>query len=241
MSVAVVAANSTKGGAVNSLQFALDCTGANLIFVGANCSDSTPGTVNTVAYASAGLSNKWTFLAQTYYRNTAWFKTSPATGSNNVDVTYSATQGELMAGAICFSGVDTGTPLGTEATNNGGATTPTVDVTSATGEMVVDNLYTGENVEPTATSPQVRQWFQYGVGGYCCAGGSTKDGAASVTMSWTVTGVSAWTLAGVSIKPSAAVSAAISGTATGTINENDVRAGGKTIIIELTGDTWRPA
>lgn len=36
----------------------------------------------------------------------------------------------------------------------------------------------------------------------------------------------------------AAVSAAITGTATATINEGDIVAGGKTIIITLTGDTW---
>jgi len=36
------------------------------------------------------------------------------------------------------------------------------------------------------------------------------------------------------------VTAAITGTATATIDEADVVAGGKTIIITLTGDTWAP-
>lgn len=38
--------------------------------------------------------------------------------------------------------------------------------------------------------------------------------------------------------PSDAVTAAITGTATANIDESDVVAGGKTIIITLTGDTW---
>ena len=40
------------------------------------------------------------------------------------------------------------------------------------------------------------------------------------------------------IIPAAAITAAITGTATATIDETDVVAGGKTIITTLTGDTW---
>jgi hypothetical protein len=36
----------------------------------------------------------------------------------------------------------------------------------------------------------------------------------------------------------AGASAALTGTATATINEADIVAGGKTIILTLTGDTW---
>ena len=37
---------------------------------------------------------------------------------------------------------------------------------------------------------------------------------------------------------SAAISAAVTGTATASITEADIVTGGKTIIITLTGDTW---
>lgn len=41
--------------------------------------------------------------------------------------------------------------------------------------------------------------------------------------------------------PAASATAAITGTATASIDEDDVTAGGKTIIITLTGDTWKAA
>lgn len=42
----------------------------------------------------------------------------------------------------------------------------------------------------------------------------------------------------ISALPSTSISAAVTGTATASITASDVVAGGKTIIITLTGDTW---
>ena len=41
-------------------------------------------------------------------------------------------------------------------------------------------------------------------------------------------------------KPSS-TTAALSGTATASITEADVRTGGKTVVITLTGATWKPS
>ena len=55
---------------------------------------------------------------------------------------------------------------------------------------------------------------------------------------FTVSAIEAWVAQTVAVRPAAGGSTALTGTATASITETDIRAGGKTIILTLTGDTF---
>jgi hypothetical protein len=71
-----------------------------------------------------------------------WYLVAPPTGAHDVVITFSANlkQG-AKAGVMTFTGVNQSTPLGTFAHASGTTTGPaTVNVTSATNELVFDTL-----------------------------------------------------------------------------------------------------
>lgn len=67
--------------------------------------------------------------------------------------------------------------------------------------------------------------------------GLAQTTAAAIGASWTMTS-GPWGAVAASYKPTGGPTAAISGTITSSTLEADIVAGGKTIIITLTGDTW---
>src|SRR5262249_11294603 len=113
----------------------------------------------------------------------------------------------LGGGAVSFTGVDQGTPVGTPATNNGftegTASTPSVDVSAAPNDVVVDMLWSTCCNVVAVGEGQTQQVNQNdgGTTGQTVAM-STKPGATTVTMSWT-NASSAWCIAGVAVKPAA--------------------------------------
>lgn len=126
-----------------------------------------------------------------------WYRLAPATGTNSVQVTFSVV-GNAVAGATSWTGVNQTTPLGAFVSANGISATATVNVSSATGEVVVDTLANKGGGPPTAGTGQTQRWSaeQGNVGG----GGSHEPGAATVTMSWTQAN-KAWAIGAVPLKP----------------------------------------
>ena len=106
---------------------------------------------------------------------------------------------EYNAVVIVYNGVDQTTPTGTATTNNGSSTTPTVDVSSASGELVVDVVTFGGG-SGTVHASQTQRWLQATATG---GGASEEAGGATVTMSWTQNSAD-WTIAAVPLKPAAA-------------------------------------
>ena len=120
-----------------------------------------------------------------------------------------------VAGSVSVSGVNQTTPFATQpSTNNfaeasGTSMTPSVVVTSAPGQLVVDTVA----AEPAAVffapdAGQTRLWYENvndltpPFASFDIGGGSSKDGASpSVTMSWTLSNSAAWALRAVSIQP----------------------------------------
>lgn len=121
-------------------------------------------------------------------------RAAPTTGTLTLRVTFSASTSAAV-GVVSFTGVDQATPLGTCAANNGDPGPATVNVTSAAGELVFDTVASDENV--TADASQSVQWD---IITPTHGGGSTKAGAASVTMSWSA-GDTGWAIGAVPIKP----------------------------------------
>lgn len=62
--------------------------------------------------------------------------------------------------------------------------------------------------------------------------------AGAKTMSYTVASGQRWNICAVVVAPYVPPTAALTGTVTATIKESDIVAGGKTIILTLTNDTW---
>ncbi len=180
----------------------------SLAVVGVMLAD-TGATVSTVTYGGQLMtlirSDNWTSLAKTWLYRLA----SPPAGAQTVTVTLSAAD-DKVAGAITVTGSDTSTPISNHAGATGNSATPSVTVTSASGELVVDTVTLFEGGTWTPGAGQTERWDrqQTPVSG----AGSTEAGAASVTMSWTNTRADRWAISAASIK-AAGAAAATSGTA----------------------------
>jgi hypothetical protein len=105
-------------------------------------------------------------------------------------------------GVVDFSGVNQSTPLGTLATANGTNSTPSVAVTSATDELVIDFMYSGY-INITAGADQTIVW-EHDNTDNTSGGSSTEPGTTSVTMSWTLANTgwdTRWLIGAVPVKP----------------------------------------
>lgn len=137
-----------------------------------------------------------------------WKLSNPASGANTVSITFD----DLVfsaAAALSFTGAHqtTASLTGTAASNTGTNSSPTVNVSSAAGEIVVDGFGLRRNTDftpngdPAAGAGQTRH--THDASNISCYS-STEAGAASVTMSWSYTlnsGTTYWAIAGVSVKP----------------------------------------
>jgi hypothetical protein len=119
---------------------------------------------------------------------------APSTGSNTFTVNYSNSGSNCYDQAIAgisLTGVDQTTPIGTAATATGLTSTPTVTVTSAANEMVVDVAASSTTLTFAVGAGQTQRANLTGGSAFMYLLSSTEPGAASTTMSWTGTG-SAW-------------------------------------------------
>jgi len=217
-------ASSGNGGNANvsSLSFSHTVnSGSNrILLVGVHTRDGNT-TVNSVTWgtgsACAGTCDPTTCLCALTLVGLAvapgnknmvqiWQLLAPPVATANVTITINPAK-NIAAGAVSYFGVDQTTPLGTPVTNAGTASPATVTVSSARGELVVDAVSVdGDALSLTAAAGQTQQYnTETGTkGGNIIAGGSTKAGAASVTMSWTLGTNKDWSIIAVALKPAAA-------------------------------------
>ena len=213
MAITVVrAASASSSGANSTLTYAIDGTSGDCLEVGAGLGDATFSSrvVSGVTYAAASLTK--VDNAKHGTSGEAWlgYKLAPATGSNNVVVTYSGAAGASDAqhsAALLLSGVDQTIPVGTPAKSDGDSNAQTVTVTSAVGELVIDSGshgsgYTARGGGQTGI-PNADGWINInGSSGGGNGAWSYESGAASVVMSWTVV-ADQWQVVAVSFKPAA--------------------------------------
>jgi uncharacterized repeat protein (TIGR01451 family) len=162
-------------------------------------------TVTTVKYGAASL----TFVGAAadsgaHVRVEMWKLVAPASGTANVVVTLSASK-RIVAGAVSFSGVNQNTPNGSfVSASSTGSTTPSVNVASASGELVVDAVAPeGDASSVTAGSGQTQRWNTLtGTASTEVRGAqSTEPGAATTTMSWTLGTSKPWAIGAIALKP----------------------------------------
>lgn len=133
-----------------------------------------------------------------------WRLIAPATGANNVVVTFG---GSVVAvcGAVSATAVHQTTMVGAQATANGISTTPSVSVVSISGELVADNMTTWEDGSgsPTVGSGQTERWNDITQADVDGMGSTEPATGSSTTMSWTLGGFDEWGICGVAFKTAA--------------------------------------
>ena len=161
---------------------------------------------------------------------------APAVGIGSVVVTLDES-GDAQAQSATFFNADQTTPL--DALFSGYSSTGPAAVVSAANDMVF--LAVGdESGKSDATSTFTQRPLQQSRDGVLYLGAHVGEGAATVDMTYGGTSNSPRYF-GANINLAAGGSAALTGTATASIDEADIVAGGKTIILTLTGDTWAAA
>lgn len=201
MAIAYDTATTSTGSSVNSLSFSHTCTGSDLLLlVAVTMRRINSATVDDVTYNGVSMTLVTTATSGSRYAE-LWRLAGPATGSNTVAVSLSTTEQEVSAGVMSFTGVDQTTPVGTAATATGSGTTPSVAVSSTTGELVVDALAIENAGTLSVGAGQTSRYNTFGAGGWNKHAGSTEPGAVSTTMSWSDTVGGEWAIIGVPMKP----------------------------------------
>jgi hypothetical protein len=190
--------------AVDSLSISHTTSGSQrLMLVGVSLDPQQNETVSSVTYNGTSL----TFVGSATYSNDAraeiWRLIAPDTGTHDVVITFSdrLTYG-AVAGVMTITGVNQTTPLGTFVGANGSSAGPaTVDVSSATNELVFDTVSCETCTSLTVGGGQTERWNLSQSGQSAMGAGSTESGAATVTMSWTLGSSDYWAIGAVPIKP----------------------------------------
>jgi hypothetical protein len=169
-------------------------------------------TLSTVTYNAVGLTSRQDVLNGNT-RGYLFDLVAPATGANNLVVTYSASTSGV-AGCRTGYGVDQTTPRTGTGNNTGNSTAPTITIASAVGELVCSMVCWPDNQTLTPDGTWVTDWNLNNTdagGNWRNASGSHIAGASSVTYTGTLSAPNVWVALAVAIKaalPAAEIMAA---------------------------------
>ena len=174
--------------------------------------DSTPGTISSVTYGGTGATQVGTTQDTIAAGNkefvNIWRVVGVASGGATVQANFSEVMNDVQISTSTYCGVDQTTPFGTAAgTSNVGSTTVTVDVTSAANELVVDAAVISGTRTITVGAGQTERTNVQSNHRHVA---SDEPGAATTTMSWTISSLQSWAQVAAPLKPAA--SATSSGT-----------------------------
>ena len=155
-------------------------------------------TVSSVTYNGTAMTNAGSQTSPSgNSRVTIFYLANPSSGAHDIVVTLAASADDLFVAGLSFTDVHQATPTGTFVSANGTSTTPSVVATSETGGMVVDGIMASSGSSAAVGAGQTSRYsLANAIEGY----GSTEPGAASVTMSWTITSGN-WAIAALPLKP----------------------------------------
>lgn len=125
---------------------------------------------------------------------------APAVGTANVVANFSSNPDRgVVVGAVSFSDVDQISPLGGFFSSQGSSNNPSLEVTSATDELVFD-VITFKKESLTVGAGQTQRYNGFS-GDEMYGASSTKPGTSTTTMSWSPSGSDKWAMGAVSIRP----------------------------------------
>ncbi len=163
---------------------------------------------------------------------------SPPVGLDTVIVTFTSSLGGNNAGIVgvtTYYNTDPINPIRSYASMPGNNSTPTLNVPSATDELVHDVMAQRQETTNSAGAGQTIRW-NIDSGGEAKGAGSTKAGApGSVTMTWNLGGSNRWSMSGISIRPTPDSDLGI----TKTVN-NSAPYAGQTITFTVTASNSGP-
>jgi hypothetical protein len=187
------------------------CSGTNrAVFVGiavgvaVNDVDSSV-TINGVTYGGVAM----TFIGRRHSGDSTagytelWVLVNPATGAQNVVVTYtdagSIGLATIEEGSVSFTGVDQTTPYDGYVTAAGNSAAPSLTISSAVGNMTLAMLTAGAALGGvTQTTRWINNWSPDSAAGNGAQ--STAAGAASVTHAASLGGADFWAILGVNVR-----------------------------------------
>jgi hypothetical protein len=179
------------------------CTGVNRFLIVTIAVYTNAGGVTGVTYNGVAMTLTGTATAVGGAVVYQYVLVDPASGSNNVIVSLSGPNWYYSFSVVSYTGVDQATPYGTAVTANGPVSAPSVTVSSATDELVVDSLAARMDPVAPGTGQTQRALINNSVdGANIRAAMSDEAGAASVVMDWTGSG-STWAQVGLPLKPAA--------------------------------------
>jgi hypothetical protein len=172
----------------------------NLLIVDLICVGDLPNlavTYNGVAMTHLGGMN----IGTTKYAD-RFYLANPSQGSNTVSVSW--TGGSSATVPIhAQSFIDGVINIASHTTASGTSTTPSVNVPSTSNDVVYDYMIADAapgTLSPAVGAGQTEKYKFDRFGNEVSGGQSTEAGAASVTMSWSISASRAWYMMGVSIK-----------------------------------------
>ena len=192
----------------------LTCSGSNVCVIGvAGWGAGTPPAFSALKWGGVG-GTTMTQIGSTVSggdnSRLAMAHLEPSAGDATIYCLLTGSTDEFGLAGSTWSGVDGTTPIGTPQSAGGydldAGTVTTPNISSATGETVVDGAYTSASGGTiTKDAGQTLLSETEGIGGYGSVGTSYKAGAATVTMSWAYSsGYYGYCLMGVPLKPAAA-------------------------------------
>ncbi len=197
--IAIDASNTVTGNTMPITVAHTTGTGANrLMLVGISQKNRT---VTSVTYGATALTLVGENNLNSNARIALYRLINPPSGTANVVVNFSSAPDRgAVVNVTTYTGIDQTTPLGTFASQQAGSTNPSVNVTSAGGELVYD-VVSIRNQPVTVTAGQTQRW-NMSSGNEITGAGSTEPGAATTIMNWTSASTD-WALGAVPIKPAA--------------------------------------
>ena len=165
-------------------------------------------TTNSVTYNGVAMTKAVDSIEASSNRAELWYLASPATGSNNIVVTFSAaTDDALVIGSISYTGVDNASPIGATASQAGATTStaPSINITTLNNNSyIMDAMYKNSTATETATAPQTEVWGQVDAYGTEGGAGSYKSfpTAGATSMAWTLSASTLWIMCAMEIKES---------------------------------------
>lgn len=205
MAVVPDAASNGGGTGAGPFTFSHTTSGANRVMVAGIAYYHPIATITAVTYNGVALTAIPSASADSGdYHVRLYALIAPATGSNTVSVSVSASVYELGAGVVTVTGAHQTSPTGTPVSATGNDMTPTVDALANSDELVMDTLSIIHSGTLSVGAGQTSQWNTT-VGGFFKYAGSTEAGAGgTTTMSWANTSSQPWALVAVPVKPVAA-------------------------------------
>ena len=168
-----------------------------------------------------------------------------AASSSTIALTWSGGPGTVMVDSAFFSGVDQATMVGATGTNSNIGDTPTTlstpALTASDGDMAVYGIVSGNAITFTPLNSFTEGNDQQGAGTATLETGYKESRGPSETPSADADAAPRrLAIAGVILNGAAGTgpSAAVTGTITPSATEAEIVAGGKTIILTLSNETW---